>query len=422
MRTKPLFTRRTTRVAASLSAAALATSLLTAATPTPDRDAAGCDPAWTTLPVTNDPASVADVDVVGPDDVWFAQNNEPRGPGSRILRWEDSALSEPEQQIPVPPRPVSDAIVKQASFDASGTGWALIGRMIGILDVHVPSVLGRFDGTRWSLTPGPASPKPAEGYLHVTEVVSVAPDDAWVIGTVADSRGARGVVTARWNGDEWQIVDNPLADTLDVQPSSVEVVSATDIYVAGYHRTGTNMWVPLLMHFDGTAWTKVALPPAPSAHGMLFTVDASGPNDVWVGGWTGDYHDLDTHAPLLMHWDGQQWSVRSEGPTKGPSATTLTDLYVAEPGEVWAIVERRVLSPSDNLGFLWRWDGVSWQAVWPRGERPLREPDRYLDVDGSGPDDVWVVGGTTFTTPADGLPYPELHTRRLISHLSCGGK
>jgi hypothetical protein len=419
MRAKSLFTRRTTSVVASLGAAALAATLLTAATPTPDRGGPGCAPAWSTLPVTNDPAGVADVDAVAPGNAWFAQNHQPNGPASKLVHWENGALSVPEQQVPAPPRLQGDLILHQVSIDDSGTGWAVTGQWPS--DVNIPVVLGRFDGTRWSLTPGPVSPKPADGYFHIVKVVSMAPDDAWAVGVVVNGgRGVLGVVTARWNGDEWTIVDNPFAEVPNAELLSVEAESATDINAAGYRVGDDNVMVPMMMHFDGRAWTEVSLP---KVNGMVLAVDASGPNDIWAGGWTPDPQNPDLRAPLLMHWDGQGWSVQP-APSKGTSGSEISDLYVAEPGNVWTIVDRKIQFPADNLGSLWHWDGAAWQAVWPRGERPVGEPDRYVDIDGTGPDDVWAVGETTFTTPWDEgpLPYPLLHARRLISHLSCGGK
>jgi hypothetical protein len=61
------------------------------------------------------------------------------------------------------------------------------------------------------------------------------------------------------------------------------------------------------MHFNGSLWTEVSVPPPPGSGRSNFNaVHGLSANDVWaVGTWgvaVGDYHFL------AMHWNGSTWS------------------------------------------------------------------------------------------------------------------
>lgn len=216
----------------------------------------------------------------------------------------------------------------------------------------------------------------------------------------------------RWDGTEWTMIDHPAAERPASSLNAVEAVSPTDVWAAGHVREG-GVYRPLVLHYDGTAWTESPLPDlGPS--GYLNAISAAGPDDVWVSGFTGTEAES---GPLLLHWDGTAWRTMPT-PAPGAHGTDLTRLYAAAPGDLWAI---GVNNQQPNGFRLMHWDGTAWQDVRPQGAQPEEYGFNFADVGGSGPEDVWVVGTATFTEPSD-IGYPYLRSRRLIAHLSCGGK
>ena len=61
----------------------------------------------------------------------------------------------------------------------------------------------------------------------------------------------------------------------------------------------------VMYHYDGSAWTKVELPPEAAALANLFKVSGKAANDVWVVGESG----------MALHYDGSTWSVVPTGIT-----------------------------------------------------------------------------------------------------------
>ena len=114
---------------------------------------------------------------------------------------------------------------------------------------------------------------------------------------------------------------------------------------------------PLIMYFDGTRWSEVAVP-AVSVASRLDAVTAVSTTDVWAVGRQG----LARSTTLIEHWDGMSWSVvqspdRANSPNQylnGISATTATDAWAV--GAYW--------SPAQHYATLVEhWDGKSWKVV-----------------------------------------------------------
>ena len=95
-----------------------------------------------------------------------------------------------------------------------------------------------------------------------------------------------------WNGSTWTLM--PLPDPNPANPgmtqslSSISSDSATDVWAAGlytivYAPTGIR-YEPYSLHWNGSMWTVVAMPPVPGSDGHLVyqfkTIDAVSPTNV----------------------------------------------------------------------------------------------------------------------------------------------
>src|SRR5437667_74271 len=96
--------------------------------------------------------------------------------------------------------------------------------------------------------------------------------------------------------------------------SSVSAVSGGDAWAAGWYNKTFSIEDPLIVHWNGTTWTRV-----PSSHPNSALINLSGVSevsgsDVWA---VGDYFTNRTN-PLIMHWNGTTWT---RSPSPHPSST-----------------------------------------------------------------------------------------------------
>jgi hypothetical protein len=101
-------------------------------------------------------------------------------------------------------------------------------------------------------------------------------------------------------------------------------------------------------------------------------------DDVWAVGMANDSYDA--KWPLIEHWDGQSWTVKSDRSLPGEE---LAGVYPIAADDVWAagFFSRRPL--------LLHYDGQSWSMV----PAPPTDSDTLLKgISGTGPDDVWALG------------------------------
>src|SRR5688500_7471377 len=98
--------------------------------------------------------------------------------------------------------------------------------------------------------------------------------------------------------------------------------------------TGQGSTVALMLHWDGTQWSRVILPdPGPGAE--LQAITAGSATDVWA---VGRYHE-DLSQPrrtLTMHWDGVQWSI-VPSPNNGQYHNGLNAITAISGSDVWAV-------------------------------------------------------------------------------------
>jgi hypothetical protein len=100
---------------------------------------------------------------------------------------------------------------------------------------------------------------------------------------------------------------------------------------------------PLLLHWDGTSWTRVNFP----FRGALSGVVALAPNNVWV---VGD-RENDTGPPyvssLILHYDGHKWArVPSPNPDR---QNYLNSITVVSATSLWAVGSERHRVPGHKF-------------------------------------------------------------------------
>jgi hypothetical protein len=262
-----------------------------------------------------------------------------------------------------------------------------------------PPFVRRWDGVEWAEAPL----NTPEGVLWNTleDVVAIAPNDAWAVGSVLHRLAVPVEVddpydtvdvtdtplALRWDGSTWSPVDIPAPPgPASMSLRGVDAVSATDVWAVGYsYRYGETVSHTLIEHWDGQKWTLVPSPDVLPDNG-LYDVSALSATDVWAVGDTSD-GETDTQQPLILHWDGTSWSSMPVPPVPG-WPLWLHDVEAVAVDDVWAVGFTTVGSAHEPL--ILHWDGEQWTRVLDGVQPGARQ---LIGVSASSSSDVWAVGG-----------------------------
>jgi hypothetical protein len=230
-------------------------------------------------------------------------------------------------------------------------------------------------GLAWRIV---ASPDPGDDN-PLRSVAAAAPDDIWAVGGTG-SMAYYQTLVVHWNGQGWSRVPSPNISSRSNSLSSVAVRSANDAWAVGGASLNTVPAQALIVHWDGQQWSLVPGPSLSAAH-YLTAVAARAPDDAWAVGHSGD-------EALVLHWNGTRWS-RVPGPQPG-TFSTLEDVVVVGWNDAWAVGYYSPDSISGDRSLLLHWDGMVWSQV-PAPN--LTGNDNYLHgVAAHAADDIWAVG------------------------------
>ena len=163
--------------------------------------------------------------------------------------------------------------------------------------------------------------------------------------------------------------------------TGVSMTSADDGWAVGYHFEKS--YSALALHWDGTSWTRADIPRV-GRESYFYAVDAYSPTLAFAVGISLRAGGFKT---LVMAWDGHQWT---QMPSASPNDRD-SDLYgvtVLSPTDAWA-VGAYGFRAAKTLTL--HYDGTAWQRV----SSPYATSFDFLQsVAGTGPRDVWAVGGS----------------------------
>ncbi|MDQ5824581.1 MAG: S-layer homology domain-containing protein [Chloroflexota bacterium] len=319
-----------------------------------------------------------DVAIISPNDVWaIGESGQSRwGERLHILHWNGTQWS---TSTP-PAMNIWQIFPRSISASASNNVW-VVGRYGG-QPFHF---LMKWDGTQWSQVQLPSSLTNLS--IELESVVALAPDNVWAAGTAY--AGARNeTLIIHWDGTQWSRVASPNQGTHDNYLNEITAVSATDLWAVGRYEFEDGDYLPLTLHWNGTQWSTVDSP-IPGDEGMLFSVDAASANDVWA---LGTYWDTESEHILTMHWNGTSWTRHaSPYPPNGYSVNPRS-IAVVSPNEAWLVGDYWTTAGGGGptrRSMAQKWNGTSWSFV------TIQDPSNYHDalfgVDAVA-GDAWAVG------------------------------
>ena len=197
----------------------------------------------------------------------------------------------------------------------AGGGWAV--GYDGDPATDASAILARWDRSAFSSEGG----VPASDPIDVLEAVDGSGrDDVWAVGWSSDGYAQNGL-SMHYDGISWSTATAPTgASLLDVR-----VVAPGDAWAVG--RAGNPKYVEeraFVAHWDGSSWTSASIPTFGGRSGLL-AIDGTA-TDLWAVGYL-------HHGPLLLHYDGTEWSrsdaVFARPPQMPPQRGALTGVSVA---------------------------------------------------------------------------------------------
>ena len=262
-----------------------------------------------------------------------------------------------------------------------------------------------FDGTTWTAFPAPMIKGDNNSFLR--GVVALSPTLAWAAGNVTD--GAHpGQVIEQWNGTKWSLFPGPKLGKKDqADVFAMTASSANDVWAIGsLMNRGTGLVSTLFEHWDGTSWTASTVE---SNNEFLFGASADAANDAWAVGFNGS-DNIETSA---MHWDGANWKSVAT-PNVGEGTNKLNAVLALAPNNVWAVGFSTPVAPpkqAATLTLIEHFDGTSWTAV-PSpnvGPNSANQSNRLLGLTANSANDIWAFG-SYFPTDGSG------HQMTLVLH------
>jgi len=272
------------------------------------------------------------------------------------------------------------------------------------------SLILHWDGSRWAKV---ASPDPGTGFDRLTGVTAVSARDVWAVGYAcnASNCGDFRTLILHWNGAKWSAVTSPDPSTISNTLSGVSAVSADNVWAAGSYDPAppTLQSTTLILHWNGTKWSKVAGPDLYVALApTLYGISAHSATNAWAVGAVCTSpacsdHGLSTDT-LILRWNGTKWS-KVASPSPGTLGSVLFGVSAVKADDAWAVGDLLETS-KPNRALIEHWNGTKWSQV--TAANPGSTSNQLQAVSAASPRDIWAAG---YQTRAD-LPY----TATLIDH------
>jgi hypothetical protein len=134
------------------------------------------------------------------------------------------------------------------------------------------------------------------------DVRAVSRSDAWAVGRQSSS-GVFKTLILHWNGTAWSKINSPTPNPHDLNfLAEVSARSGSDAWAVGNYWNTSGLSRSLILHWNGTAWSRIKSPNPGSLTNHLFGVSARSGSDAWA---VGD-HDtaVSTTKSLILHWNG----------------------------------------------------------------------------------------------------------------------
>ena len=241
---------------------------------------------------------------------------------------------------------------------ASATSCLAIGNDFSDYDVitgHGKGLAERWNGSRWSIIPRPVRPTGATPSIN--GVSCPTPTGCFAVGSYSTGSTAKPLIE-HWNGTRWSIVRGPALGGASGSLAGVSCVSATSCFAVGYIYRNGSVTKPLIERWNGTRWAIVP-GPTPTGNSMLNGASCVSTTSCFA---VGSHQPGSVSKTVVEQWNGTRWSiVPSPNPGGGAQETVLTGVACARPTRCAAVGSYEIGSTGKSLAE--QWNGTRWAIV-----------------------------------------------------------
>jgi hypothetical protein len=212
------------------------------------------------------------------------------------------------------------------------------------------------------------TPNPSPSLNLLAGVSAVSGSDAWAVGYYYSTGTVSKTLVLHWNGTAWSKVKSPSPSPLVNELAGVSAVSGSDAWAVGSSSSSLNPNVidTLILRWNGTAWTQVQSPsPSSVSYNYLQGVSARSGSDAWAVG----YYSTTEIGPvktLIVHWNGTAWTkVKSPNPSCPDFYGSYNDLYgvsARSGSDAWAVGDYGDCATAlfKRATLAAHWNGTAW--------------------------------------------------------------
>jgi len=233
----------------------------------------------------------------------------------------------------------------------------------------------------------------------LTSVSADSASDAWAVGSyVSNTTGVRDTLILHWNGTAWSRVPSPSPGTRFNVLNGVSAGGAQNAWAVGFYRGQAPGALPLILHWNGTSWSQVTAPASAMPQTELNGVSTVSGRDAWAAGFAGK-RAAGLFGTLLLHWNGTAWSPVAS-PDPGKTDSFLQGVSATASGGAWAVGS---YSRGNTLRTLvLKWSGTAWAQVKSASPAPSGRYNLLDGVSAIGRGHAWAVGNNPDLTTGPG--------------------
>ena len=308
-----------------------------------------------TLPAES--AGLFDVAAVSPTDVWAVGGGQSDAEQTLIAHWTGAGW----QHVEEPSVPNFEYTLWAVDAVSARDVWAVGDGSAPALWPRSAPAVAHYDGTAWSSVPAPAPPSSdvSTSSDELFDLDMLSATDGWAVGWrttwLRTGETTQQPLVLRWQNGQWVTVSLPAID--DGLLEHVYARAGNDVWAVGSSARSA-----LVMHFDGTRWSRVDVPRSgvADAYNRLRAVTAVSANEVWaVGDTCVTLAEGNACQPLILRLSRGAWRVV---PTAGDRGTNLVGVVARSSNDVWAVGYNLPVG-GQEANYTARWDGQRFTTV-----------------------------------------------------------
>jgi hypothetical protein len=198
-------------------------------------------------------------------------------------------------------------------------------------------------------------PRSSGGHVVILSATAFSRTDVWAFGTRYVGPASKLDLVpyaARFNGTSWTTVPMPGKGVLDVSAQSPDDMWAL---ISALTPGSGLTFRQRILHWDGEAWTPMAVQPPRPRHADLDSILGLSQTDAWVAGGAPD--GKGGTAKLAIHWNGTSWTSASPPGRPTTSDLSLGDLVADGDGGLWAVG-----GSGQGAGRFWHYSAGRWTS------------------------------------------------------------